>query len=1066
MNLQSISKRLSEHPLIGNIINSDKIDISGLSGSSKTALYSALFLKTKKPILVISQDAQVTSDDLRAFAGPDKVLYFPSWDIFPTEDISPSKEIVGERLKVLDMMLYRQDIIVVASIKSLITRALPKNELIKHKIFVECGTGNIKREELITRLVKIGYKRQEIVGERGEIASRGGIIDIFPTSTEHPIRIEFIGDKIESIRYFDAFDQRSLLEARKVNIFPVHELILEDAGKYKDGIELIIPEVYPEFSSLADYIGERSTIVFDDPQILSLDCERFIKEIEDLRSLSTGKYYVSFEEFKGSLGFKQTVEITGASEQNSFGFTLPVNFQGKLDQFVSWIRENRSELSIFIVSKQSDRLYELLIESGISSQKVESIPDNFGKGVYLLHGDLNEGSVGLGMALVSDREIFGKLPSKLRFISKPQEGINKDLLAELKFGDYVVHSNYGIGIYRGLINLTIDNALQEYIQIDYSGEDKLYVPLHQMGLVEKYSGGGDYKPKISRLGGTDWIKIKDRAKRSIKNITEELIDLYSSRQKEKGFEYPPDQLWQMELEKSFPYEETPDQERTIKEIKKDMQFGKLFDRLICGDVGYGKTEVALRIAFKTMLSGRQVALLSPTTVLADQHFRNFTSRLKPYTVNIEMLSRFKTKIEQKEIIKSLENGSVDMVIGTHRLLSKDIKFRNLGLIIVDEEQKFGVAHKEKLKAISKGVNVLTLSATPIPRTLYMALSGVKDMSIIATPPLDRSPVRTYLRPWNENTIKEVLLRELERGGQVYFVHNQIKSIDKIASMVQEKLPKARIAVAHGQMKETDLEDVMLKFINKEFNILVSTSIIESGLDIPAVNTVIIDHAENFGLSQLYQIRGRVGRSSTRAFAYLLYHKEKVLTDQALERLKAIQDFTALGSGYKLAMADLEIRGSGNILGAEQSGHMQNIGFDMYCSLLEESVNELKNIEPSPAIKVFIDLKVDAYIPGDYVPDERQRIALYRRMNFLGSLPEMNDMKKEMIDRFGAIPPMLDTLFKIIKIKIDAVKKNIISITGGSESVEIKLGSGKAIKLKTKGLSKEKWLKTVENYISN
>jgi len=1045
------------------MIGSRKTAVENLFGSAAAAFCSALFLKTRKTIFVISQDAETLVSDIKAFIGNDRTSYFPSWDTYPTEDISPSSEIIGERLKILDRLLSGESMVISASIRSAVTSAIPKAVLKENTFSLKAGA-TIERESLVTLLVKLGFKRRDIVGERGEFSVRGGIIDIFAPNLEDPVRIDLVGNKIESLRFFGAADQRSRSNAGSIKVFPLHEVIPENAEDYKDGIELAIPQKYPGFSGIFDHLPKDTLIILDSRQTQKLSHEKLIKDIEELRGQAEGKYYLETGEFGSLVSSYQVIERGDGAGEVSLGFEPPRDYFGKLDILMDRLTKGKLDGSIFLITKQADRVHELLTENGIGSRKIDEVPADLKKGIYILYGELGKGFSGNGIEVLTDRELFGEAPSRLKFTPKPSEGVSEKLLAELNFGDHVVHSNYGIGIYRGLKKLEIGGALQEYIQIDYAQDDKLYVPLHQMGFVEKYSGGGDYKPKIGRLGGNEWTRIKSRAKKSIKDLTEELLELYASRHKLEGFRYLKDSLWETEFDRSFAYEETPDQAKAIRDIKKDMESGKLIDRLVCGDVGYGKTEVALRAAFKAALAGQQVAVLTPTTVLAEQHYHTFAQRFKPYPITIDVLSRFKSKDEQKRTLRSLEAGAVDIVVGTHRLIQKDVKFKNLGLLIIDEEQKFGVTHKEKLKQLTKNINVITLTATPIPRTLYMALSGVRELSIIATPPLDRSPVRTYLREFDENIIKEAIRREIERGGQVFFVHNFVRSIDKIAALVKKVVPEARIAVAHGQMNESSLEEIMVKFVNKEFDVLVSTSIIESGLDIPSVNTVIIDNASDFGLSQLYQIRGRVGRSSTRAFAYLLYHKEKVLTDKALERLNAIQEFTALGSGYKLAMADLEIRGAGNILGAQQHGHLLNIGFDMYCDLLEESVRELKHIEIAPSKRVFIDLKIDAFIPKDYVTDDKQRIALYRRMNFLNNLSELDDLRKEMTDRFGKIPRELESLLKIITLKIEAGKKGIASITGGSELVEIKFELKKTILIKTKGMLKKDWFDLVRDKI--
>lgn len=1042
-----------------NITDNDSHEIFGIIGGARSLVTASLFKKINKTILLITSDAQEIADELKYYIGSENVCFFPSWDTFPTEDISPSKEIIGERLSILDKLMTGKKMIVTATIKSAITSTISPEELKRNKIVLQKGK-DMDREIFIKNLVMIGYKRRDVVGERGEFAARGGILDIFPSNLENPVRIELLGNSIESIKPFDTSNQRSFAHIDKVSILPIHEIILNDEEEYKDGIELLIPQRYPEFTCLTDHLQKDQMIILDDPSNLELSSQQFIKEVEELRQSVKGKYYLTYEELMGKTGHLNIQKYLPG--ENIFRHGR--NFHGNIASLAEEIDTLKNDHIVVIASKQADRLYELMQDNGTFSMKVESIPENITNGIYIMYGELYEGFISDNIAVFTDREIFGKIPSRIKFIKKPNEGIGKDILIDLKIGDYVVHETYGIGIYKGMTQITVAGALQEYIEIDYADEDKLYVPPHHMGLVEKYSGAGEHAPKISKMGSSDWAKTKAKAKKSIKDITEELISIYASRQREEGYTYPPDNMWQMELEKTFPYEETPDQEKTIRQLKHDMERGKLIDRLVCGDVGYGKTEVALRIAFKTMSAGKQVAILTPTTVLADQHFRTFSARFDSYPVNVEMLSRFRTKEEQKNVIKGLSDGSVDMVVGTHRLLSKDIKFKDLGLIIVDEEQKFGVTHKEKLKLLSHGVNIITLSATPIPRTLYMSLSGIKEMSVIATPPLDRSPVRTYLRPWDENTIKEVLLRELERGGQVFFVHNQVKTIDKIAATIQRLVPKARITVGHGQMDEQDLEKVMIGFINKDYDILVSTSIIESGLDIPTVNTVVIDHAENFGLSQLYQIRGRVGRSSTRAFAYLLYHKEKILTEQALDRLKAVQEFTALGSGYKLAMADLEIRGSGNMLGSQQSGHMLNIGFDMYCDMLEESVREIKNIDLPTSKKVYIDIKVDAYIPSEHISDDKQRIAVYKRLNIINTIEELNDIKQELTDRYGKPPKQLVTLFNVITIKLHAGLKDITSIVANTDNIEVRYGKNKVIREKPKQPGQQNLLNEIERVI--
>jgi transcription-repair coupling factor (superfamily II helicase) len=578
--------------------------------------------------------------------------------------------------------------------------------------------------------------------------------------------------------------------------------------------------------------------------------------------------------------------------------------------------------------------------------------------------------------------------------------------------------------------------------IEFAEGDKLYVPPPLIGLVEKYSGAGDAAPRLSRLGTKTWLKTRSRVKQSLRDLTQELLALYAKRERLEKVSFPPDDLWQKELEATFPYEETPDQIKTIEAVKKDMESARPMDRLVCGDVGYGKTEVAIRAAAKAASAGKQVAVLAPTTILVEQHFNNFRQRFKNSPYVVDMLSRFRSAKEQKAVVAQLAGGGVDIVVGTHRLLSKDIKFRDLGLLIVDEEQKFGVTHKEKIKQLKETVDVLTLTATPIPRTLYFSLAGARAMSLISTPPVDRSPIRTYVLPYSEKVIREAIIRELDRGGQVYFVHNYVETIMGVAAQIKKLVPEARVTVGHGQLDEKELEGAMLDFMDRKFDVLVCTSIIESGLDITNVNTILIDRADRFGLSQLYQIRGRVGRSAVRAYAYLFYHPARSMSDQAVERLKAIQEFTALGSGYKLAMRDLEIRGAGNLLGAEQSGHIYEVGFDLYCELLEEAVKEVRGEGVAAPREVELDLKVEASIPAAYVPDERQRIALYRRMNLIVNNEGIANIKKEMADRFGRLPVQVEMLARLLELKAAAVKAEVKSIKEEKGKIRIEYLSKK------------------------
>jgi transcription-repair coupling factor (superfamily II helicase) len=908
--------------------------------------------------------------------------------------MKPSKELIGERLAVLNNNFRG---IVIAPVKAVMWRTSLRLENIGVSV-----DQNIRLDNLIEQLINFGYRRFDIVGERGEFSVRGGILDIFPLNFEHPVRIELVEDKVESLRLFDAYSQRSVKKIDEVSILPALESY-----------------TVPVF----DLIPKETLVVFDEMMELQRSADR---HIEELSAVDTKLRYLKFEEIQKFCDGLKKIEISS--------FVKP------------------GEEQIFVAPPTYvNKFVEIPKDSIIISKHAERIRDEVG--VEAVLGSLRGGFIFNGLKILSDRELFGE---EIIFRKKkviPSEGVADELLADLRPGDFVVHENYGIAVYRGMETLNIDNVQQEYLVLEFAEGDKVFVPPSMAGLIEKYSSGADFRPKLSRLGTKKWIRTKGRVKKELRDMTQELLKLYAARQKLPGIAYSPDDIWQKELEGTFPYEETVDQQKAIQETKRDMESSRPMDRLVCGDVGYGKTEVAIRAAAKAVSAGKQVAILVPTTILADQHYNNFKERFKSSPFVVQMLSRFRSKKEQVEIVKTLTVGGVDIVIGTHRLLQKDIKFKDLGLLILDEEQRFGVAHKEKLKKIRQTVDVLTLTATPIPRTLYLSLSGARDMSVINTPPLDRSPIRTYVLPRSEAVIREAILRELDRRGQVYFVHNVVETIDGIASKVKKLVPEAKVTIGHGQMSEKGLEKTMIDFLDRKFDVLVCTSIIESGLDITNVNTILIDKADRLGLSQLYQIRGRVGRSAARAYAYLFYQPEDVMTGQAVERLKAIQEFTALGSGYKLAMRDLEIRGAGNLLGAQQSGHIMEVGFDLYCELLDEAVREVKGIKTVSAREVVIDLKVEAYIPEDYVTDDRQRIALYRRMNHLSTKEELSDMKKELRDRFGTLPGTLKRLFDILNLRVAAIKAGIVGIKEEGGKLLIDNIAGKRKKVEIKGKDK-------------
>ena len=969
--------------LLENLIIPIKNSYSGLVGSASSAVIAALSQNQPNLLVITSttKRAELLRSEIELFSEKE-VRLFPSPDIVPGEEFKPSKELIGQRLDILSHWPG----VVVAPVKAVMFKTISKEDLGKMKLEVNIAA-ELALPILIEQLINSGYRRFDIVGERGEFSVRGGIVDIFPLNFEQPVRFDFLEDKIESIRSFDVYSQRSIAQLKSVSILAALE-----------SFEI------PVF----DHLPRGCQVVLVEPIEVSRVADRLIEE---------SSQYLTFDTIKQ----KVTIELKSFLQPGEEAlFFSPTNYLGK-------IAEIPREAIVF--SKHAKRLQEEL--------------DN-----QIIAGSLQGGFRFGETTILSDRELFGEEQVKQKQKPAVKEGVADELLADLKVGDYVVHENYGIGQYLGLKTLEISGVNQEYLLLQYDEEARVYVPPNMAGLVEKYSSSSDYKPRLSRLGTATWAKKKQRVKKSLQDMTQELLQIYAAREKLAGFQFPADDIWQKELEGTFAFTATPDQATAIVETKKDMQSNRPMDRLVCGDVGYGKTEVALRAAAKAVAAKKQVAILVPTTILAEQHYNNFKNRFASTPFVVEMLSRFKSKKEQAQIVRSLATAGVDIVIGTHRLFSKDIKFHDLGLLIVDEEQRFGVAHKEKLKKLKKTIDVLTLSATPIPRTLYLSLAGARDFSVINTPPVDRSPIRTYVLEWNETVIKEAILRELDRGGQIYFLHNFVETIDSIAVKIKRLVPEAKVAVAHGQMPEKKLEQTMLDFMGRKYDVLVCTSIIESGLDITNVNTILIDQADRFGLSQLYQIRGRVGRSASRAYAYLFYRPEKVMTETALERLKAIQEFTALGSGYKLAMRDLEIRGAGNLLGADQSGHIVEVGFDMYCELLEEAVRKVKGIkEPTPK-EVTVDLKIDASIPEKYVPDDRQRIAIYRRMNILSTKKQVDEIKLELADRFGELPGQLEELFKLLYLRVKAIEFGVRSIKQRDTDIAIEWLDGRRKKLKS------------------
>ena len=992
--------------------------------------------------------------------------------------------------------------VVVASIRALLPLTLPPAEYRAARRTLRQGQ-RVALGQLLEEWVSWGYEPVSVVQGPGTFSRRGGIVDIFPPASPWPVRIELFGDEVDSLRIFDPATQRSQSHIERVtmgpasealprwgpraarvmsqwDLSPCHEAARQrfegdqealERGERFPGMEFYLPYLYPRPGQLLDYLPPQGLIFLDDEQELEAAVAEFEKEALDLREsltkageLSQGVAppYWTWDHLREVWEVRPPL-ILGyqASEPKDTPYRLHEAFLpgerygGQLRRLLDmWQARRKAGVRIVALSRQAERLAELWGERGERLVPGEAITELPPPGsLSLLSGALAEGwTLRRGvdrweLILQTDAEIFGwARPEPRRVI--PRERVSPEaFFADVSPGDYVVHVEHGIGIFRGLVHLTIHGVEGEYLQVDYAAEDRLYVPIHGVDRLSRYVGADDQEPAIHRLGSTDWARVKERAQRAVEELARDLLELYSAREVIGGHAFSPDPPWQAELEASFPYYETEDQLRAIREVKADMEKPQPMDRLICGDVGYGKTEVALRAAFKAVMDHKQVAVLVPTTVLAQQHFQTFRRRLNPFPVEVEMLSRFRLPAEQRQILKGLMAGTVDIVIGTHRLLQPDVAFKDLGLLIIDEEQRFGVTHKEHLKQKRKEVDVLTLTATPIPRTLYMSLAGVRDVSIIDTPPQERIPIQTYVGHYDEELICKAILREVGRGGQVYFVHNRVRSIDYMARRLSELVPEVIIGVAHGRMRERDLEQVMADFVEGYVEVLVCTSIIESGLDIPNVNTIIIHRADRFGLAQLYQLRGRVGRGGMRAYAYLFHPPYYQLNEEAQQRLETIKEASELGMGFNIAMRDLEIRGAGEILGRRQHGHISAIGFDLYTRLLAQAVRELKGEEAPELVRdelaaylsplemgVQINLPLRAYLPADYVPQEYLRLQLYRRMAQLRTLAEVKEMARELEDRFGQRPEVVDNLLYQIRLKVLASRAGVKSIYADDGSV--------------------------------
>jgi transcription-repair coupling factor (superfamily II helicase) len=1060
--------------------------ISGLRGSAPALCLARLLADRPRPVLVVAPDAtaaEAFAADLRFYSGDRdasgplgrRTHYLPGWDVPPFEPLSPARELLAARAEGLYHLLQTRDPVIVSTAEALAQRCLPRAEFASAVTYVVEGE-TVAPDALAERLVEWGYHRVPLVQDPGDLALRGGILDVFPAGYARPLRLEFLGDDIERLREFDPESQRSLERVEEALLLPVQELgrshlgpgparlvderaaeiglarqerreLVEAVrnGLAVPGIEFLLPYLYDDLATLADYLPAGTLCWMLDAAAIDAAVEaawaqvtthaeaaqgdgRFFPPPERLylapgawRALLEGRPRVeveSLEELAGDGPRATTYSVEGLALRGAPSSDGPLT--QVTAQLKAWQEERQRLVVVAAGETHRDRLLALLAGHGIDALASGAVFPRAleapGQRALGLVGELTRG-VRLptdGLVVVTEAEIFGeRRPVRRGRRTQPAEFLSS--LAELRTDDYVVHVDHGIGAYRGLRHMQVADTEGDFLHLEYAGGDRLYVPVDRINVVQRYVSADSAAPALDKLGGTAWERVKAKTKESILAMAHDLVRVYAAREAHTRMPYQEDGLYQ-EFAARFPFEETPGQQRAIEEVLGDLGGARPMDRLVCGDVGFGKTEVAMRAAYLAVLAGKQVAVLVPTTILAQQHLETLRTRFQDHPVSIEMLSRFRTPAENRETLSRIESGRLDVVIGTHRLLQKDVKFRDLGLLVVDEEHRFGVKDKERIRALRGGVDVLTLTATPIPRTLNMSLSGIRDLSVIETPPVDRLAIRTYVTRYDEAVIRDAMLRELARGGQVFFVHNRVESIDAVARRLGEIVPEALISVAHGQLPEGALEQIMLDFMHGETNVLVTSAIIESGLDIPRANTVIVNRADTFGLAQLYQIRGRVGRSHHRAYAYLLIPGEHLITPDAQKRLRVLQELDDLGGGFRLAAHDLEIRGAGNLLGKQQSGHITAVGLELYTHMLEQAVRELRGQRAEPDIEPEVQLGVPAYVPESYIPDVSQRLVVYKRLAGIRGVPDLEEIAAELEDRYGPIPGLVDTLLGMMELR--------------------------------------------------
>ncbi len=1081
MPLTALASLLRDDPALRDALGRDAATVAVPEAGRASYIAAVAETSSRSPIVVAVPtvaEAETLADDLGTWLGPDAVEWFPAWETLPFERVSPSTETMGRRMRVMWRLAdpARSPRVIVAPIRALLQRLGPHVEDTEPVIV---GAGDtIDSTQLVDELVGWGYRREYQVEHRGEVAVRGSIVDVFPATAQAPVRIDLWGDEVERLTEFSVNDQRSVATISEVEIHPAREVLVtaEVAGRARKLIasepwgaeqwqRLADGETFDGMESWLPWLTDSEHVLFDlldgDAQVMLVEPKRLADRASDLlaeeadladalaRTWGTDgaalrRLHLHFDRLlahTAAPAWSLTATASGPSVPVLETHLWPAAVGGG-DALTARLSSLLADGYRVVVAAQGsgslERIDALLGDAGLTLGRHDDVGDPEGAGLTTPGGHLTVAPLHHGfiapsarLAVLSEADLTGRRRTHRKPKQRKASQDAQAFFADLAPGSYVVHHHHGVARYGGMVTRTLPgpngtSVDRDYLLLEYRGADKLYVPSDQIDAVRQYTGGSS--PTLSRMGGSDFARAKAKVRSQVAEVAQELVVLYQKRTQTEGHAYPPDTPWQTELEDSFEFTETPDQDRAIDEVKADMESERPMDRLVCGDVGFGKTEIALRAVFKAVMDGRQAAVLVPTTLLASQHFTTFTERFADYPVRVEVLSRFLTSAQARRVLAALAAGEVDVVIGTHRLLGADVSIPKLGLLVVDEEQRFGVSHKERIKEMSVGVDVLTLSATPIPRTLEMSLTGIRDLSLLHTPPAERQPILTYVGEFDDAPVAEAIRRELLREGQVFYVHNRVEDIDRRASQLAELVPEARIAVAHGQMDEGTLEQVMLDFWEGAYDVLVCTTIIESGIDMPLVNTLVVERADLLGLGQLHQIRGRVGRSGQRAYAYLFYPPNRELTEEAYERLKTIGESTELGSGFRIAMRDLEIRGAGNLLGTGQSGHIAAVGYDLYVEMVTQAIAELSGEPVRTPAEIKLDLPVDAHLPDDYVAQEDLRIEAYRRLATVTSLSEVDDITAEWIDRFGAIPDPARALLAVARVRAECARIGITECT--------------------------------------